>query len=635
MVKRFGVRSTPFLLFLDGDGREIDWVAGYEPPPRKLLTKLRDILRGVDTVSALVAATGRDPRDPAPLIKLGLKFQDRQQREKALKVFEEAISLDSDGSRTFKREMGEIVSCRELAEFQHARTFIATYGLMDLDPLKRFIRGHPTSTLLKEAYVELSRFYRLRDREGRAFLEELVSRFPTDPDILKTYIDRVNEVRGDKDSSEQMKLGLSLAERIEDVYPSITPLEAAKNVAQLALDGQEPERAEAAYGMEAVNERTKAWAGDLLNYAEFWFLQKRNHADAQAAMMKALALRPDDPEVRRRVAAAFHHHLSSPDKALEVYGAAVFPQISNDAQALYDYFKFWMGLNANLTSASDALEAIWTLKPNDFYYRLGAANVYLKAKLTEKALAVFGPEFAASRQNDFPALYEYGNFWLRQSLNVESAMPALVRALRESPSIWTKHWSAAQMLARQQKLDAALEVFGPAFLPHIAEDVDALAVYANFWCDQKTNSDSALRALEMALCIEDLPSWQLDHIGFSFIKAGRPERVDEFYAEDHLTKIGDDPMSLMFYASFWHNQGRHLPSALKAIERACEIEKESSRNWAVRARVLLSLGRVQEALRSLEKAVSLDTFKDSEKELEDLRKQILEASRKTTKTGFI
>jgi tetratricopeptide (TPR) repeat protein len=516
------------------------------------------------------------------------------------------------------------VSCKELAEFHHAQTFVTTFGLYDIDAVRDFIRTHPSSPLIKDAYTEISRFYRLEDGEGRAFLDEFLSRFPTDPDVLKIYLDKIRNVRDPSEAKPLYRRGMILAERVVDVYPETTVLEASKSLAQLAIDGGDPDRAEIAYGPDLLRGQTGAWADELLTYAEFWLGQKRNLADARASIEKALTLAPDDPAVLRRAASAYHFHLGQTAKAFEIYGPAILPKLSDSAQELYSYFKFWMTFKTNLESAETALSSIWKIKPDSVYYRIGAANVYLKEKQPEKALAVFGPDFASARPDDLAALYEYGVFWAQQSQNLESALPALTKALSFSPSTWTNHWGAAQLLAKLKRPDLALQVFGPDYLPRIAEDVDALAVYANFWSDQKANKDSALEALEMALRVKDTPSWELGNIAYGFIKAGRPDRVDEFYGPDRLVAIGDDPMSLLFYAGFWYRQARNLPSALAAIDRACQLKRDSSENWKAKARILLLLDRPAEALKSVDQAVSLDRYGDSKEELGALRKSILE-----------
>ena len=616
---------------MDGDGKEIDWIAGYQPPPEKLLKRIQAILAGIDTVPTLDKARAKDPKDPEPLIKLGLKYQARQERAKALQLFEAAAGLDPNGTKTLTRESGETVSCKELAEFYHAQTLVTTFGLIDVDAVKDFIRTHPASPLLKEAYMEISRFYYLRDGEGRAFLDEFVSRFPTDPDVLKIYIDKVNDVTDSAEADRFYRRGMTFAERISQVYPSITLLEASKSLAQLAVDRQDPALAETAYGPQFMSSQSKAWADGLLTYAEFWLGQKRNQADAQASIEKALSMVPDDPDILRRAASSYHYHLGNSVKAIEVYGPNILPKIADSAQALYSYFKFWTAVDTNVESAEKALEMLLKLKPETVYYRIGAASVYLKPGRLDKPLAIFGPDFIATKQDDFAVLYDYGMYWIRLGLNLESAIPALIRALRTSPVGWTNHWGAAQLLVKLKRPELALQVFGPDYLPHIAEDVNALAVYANFWSDQNTNQASAFEALEMAMRIKDVPSWELSNIAYAFVKAGRPDRVDEFYGSDRLAKIGDDPMSLLYYAAFWHRQRKNMPSALAAIERACKIKKDESRNWQIKARILLSLDRSADALKSVDQAIALDKYGDAKEELESLRKLILEDLEKLKK----
>ncbi|MGZ5453513.1 MAG: tetratricopeptide repeat protein, partial [Candidatus Aminicenantales bacterium] len=371
----------------------------------------------------------------------------------------------------------------------------------------------------------------------------------------------------------------------------------------------------------------------LLTYAEFWLNQKRNQADAQASIEKALSLASDDFDILRRAASAYHYHLGNTAKAIEVYGPNVLPKIADSAQALYSYFKFWTTVEMNEESAEKALEMLLKLKPETVYYRIGAASVYLKPGRIDKPLAIFGPDFVATKQDDLAVLYDYGMYWVRLGLNLDSAIPALIRALRTNPIGWTSHWGAAQLLVKLNRPELALQVFGPDHLPRIAEDVDALAVYANFWSDQNKNQASALEALEMALRVKDVPSWELSNIAFAFIKAGRPDRVDEFYGPDRLAKIGDDPMSLLYYAGFWYRQGKNLPAALTAIDRACRIKKDDSRNWQTQAWILMLLDRPADALKSVDQAIALDKYGDAKEELESLRKLVLEDLKKLRKNS--
>jgi tetratricopeptide (TPR) repeat protein len=610
---------------LGPDGKEVDWIPGYTPPPEKLRTRILRILQGIDTLPSLAIVRTQDPKNPEPLIKLGLKYQGRQYRDKALECFKEAAALDPDGKKMMKRDTGEMVSCKEMADYQYGRTFVVTFGLIDVDAAKAYIRNYPSGQFLKEAYLEVSRFYRLEDEEGQAFFDEFIAKFPDDPDVLNAYVEKVRRFSQALEGNPVFDNGVEIASRITEVYPEITRFQAAKSYAQLLIDKDDADAAKKAFGEDFLADQVQTWTDNLLSYAEFWFNQKQNIEEAEEAVVRALNLAPDSPEVLRRAAAAYHIHLGKPDKALEVFGPNVLPRIGANARALYDYFKFWMTLKTNEESAENALEMLWKLKPETVYYRIGVASVFRKADMIEKALAVFGPDFANGRQHDLPALYEYGMYWVSQALNLESAVPALTRALSLSPRTWINHWQAARALARIKNQEAALEVFGPAYLPNIKDDSTSLSQYAQYWIEQNSNRQSAIEALEMAVQLETLSSFDLLSLAYAFVRAGMQQRVEEFYGPEHLSKIIDDPKALNFYASFWSRQKKNLFSALKAAERGCQIDKENPRQWSAMARILMGMGKNEDALKALDKAIGLEKYKEDKERHEPMRKQLLEA----------
>ncbi len=524
-----------------------------------------------------------------------------------------------------KRDTGEMVSCKEMADYQYGRTFVVTFGLIDVDAAKAYIRNYPSGQFLKEAYLEVSRFYRPDDEEGRAFFDEFIAKFPDDPDVLNAYVEKVRRFSQALEGNPVFENGVEIASRIMEVYPEITRFQAANSYAQFLVDKDETIAAEKAFGEDFLAGQVRLWAENLLSYAEFWLNQKQNVQEAEQAVVRALNLVPDNPEVLRRAAAAYHIHLGKPDKALEVYGPGVLPRIGDRARALYDYFKFWMTLRTNEESAETALEMLWKLKPETVYFRIGAAGVFRKAGMMEKALAVFGPDFAAERQDDFPALYEYGRYWVGQAVNLDSAVPALTRALTLSPGTWINHWQAARALTKIKNPEAALKVFGPSYLPHIKDDADALSQYASYWIEQNSNRQSAIEALEMAVQLENLSSIDLRRIAYSFARAGLLQKAEEFYGPDYLTKIMDDPKALNYYASFWGYQDKNLFSAFEAAERGCQIDKKNPRQWSVMARILIAMGKNEDALKAVDKAIALEKYKEDRERHEQTRNQILKA----------
>ena len=527
-----------------------------------------------------------------------------------------------------RRVTGEMVSCKEMADFQYAITHVVTFGLIDIDKVKTYIKNYPSGQLLKEAYIEISRFYSVDDMEGQDFFDKFFSKFPGDPDVLNTYIRKVDRITKSLEDNIAYDKGVEIAERIIEVYPEITYFQAAKNYAQILLSKDDIDTAGRVFGDDFLTGQIQLWSDNLLTYAEFWLIRKQNIAKAEEALASALNLDPENPEVLRRAAAAFYTHLDQPDKALEVFGPSVIPIIDGNARALYDYFKFWMTLKTNEESAENTLKILWELKPDTVYYRIGAATVYRKADMMDKALAVFGPDFAVKRHDDLSALYEYGRYWVRLNLNLESAVPALTRALSLSPNTWINQWQAASALAKINKPEAALQVFGPAYLPHIKENVDALSRYADYWIRENKNKESAIEALELAIRVENLPPLDRHSLAYTFIRAGLPDRVEEFYGPAYLSNITNDPRALNYYAAFWSYQDKNMFSALEAAEIACKIDKDKPRPWTTRARILMNLGNYEHALMALDKAISLDKYKEEKEEHESMRKQLLEVLKK-------
>jgi len=87
-----------------------------------------------------------------------------------------------------------------------------------------------------------------------------------------------------------------------------------------------------------------------------------------------------------------------------------------------------------------------------------------------------------------------------------------------------------------------------------------------------------------------------------------------------VPKMGDDATLLNNYAWFWAQQGTNLESALAAVRRSIALD---DRDWSedTLAVVLLGLGRLDEALAAVNKAMAVSTtpsrYKGTEKKIKD------------------
>ena len=48
-TRGFAISGTPTELFVDKNGKEVNWIVGYGPPADKFLEKVKKSLAGIDT----------------------------------------------------------------------------------------------------------------------------------------------------------------------------------------------------------------------------------------------------------------------------------------------------------------------------------------------------------------------------------------------------------------------------------------------------------------------------------------------------------------------------------------------------------------------------------------------------------
>lgn len=613
---------------MDWDRTVIDWIAGYLPPVEKWHRQILAVLSGKNTFKSLSEQIRLEPKNPEIKIKLGMKYQTRHLRQIALPIFKEAASLDPEGKIMMKLDSGEEVSCREMADYQYARTFMVTDGTIEPEHLEKFVRDYPLGRLAGEAYLYRTRSARLEDKDEATRFLELMAMRPHDPVVLERYVSKMMDSRDEKESNITLDRGLDYAEKTVRALDEYDPTSAALNYARIWFLKDDPSQAEAVFGPEFKSSQLKRWASSLVSYAEFWTLKNRNLQDAEKSAEIALSMCPDDASLRRAVARIYFYLPARPEKAIAIYGPAFKKSLESNAAELYEYFSFWLARKINLESAQDALETLLQLKPESVHYRSSAANAYLKVSQPDRALAVFGPTFIARHAEEVSVLYDYGMFWVQKNTNLESAVPALVKSTRESPRNGTDQWRAATALEKANKSDAVFSVFGPDYLLFIKDDPTALTTYAQFWLDKKTNQKSVMEALDM-VSRSPAPDWfNRWEAAYCYLHLGRVDKADEIFGTAYMKTIAGDAMRLQAYAQFWLGMKKNLLSALEAARAACELEKDSSKYWNVLAELFLANGKPREASEAIDKAISLTKSKDLLERFEAVKKKIKTALEK-------
>ncbi|MDD8026209.1 MAG: hypothetical protein PHI34_06835 [Acidobacteriota bacterium] len=582
-----------------------DWLAGYVPPAEKFVARLRDALAGRDTVEALQKRLQAEPGNPEVRIKLGRKYQDRHDRDRALPLFREAAALDPKRAIMTRTDDGGLVPCRDMAEFQEARTYIATYGTIESERMHEFVKSHPASPLLPAAYLLDVGSVDLTDARECAYFREILDRVPHDPAALAQLGQGLDRLGGKPVSSPILDAGAGYARKTKEWLEKSSPSAAAKILADFSIQKGDWEGAASSYGPDFMAGQALAWTKSLLDYAEFWRARKRNEADALAAVSSALAMRPDDAAIHQSAARIYLLDPPRTEDALTVYGPAWLGAADRPAEDLFNYFSFWMGRKANLDSALAAMDALLAKKPDDFFYLRSAIAALWQAGERDRVQALFGPAFAAAHPERLSWLFQYGLFWLQRGLNVDTAIPALVKAAADPAHPYMIKWQTAEMLDRAGRKAEVESVFGPAALESLAGDGAALSIYLSFWAGRDANSPSLARALEMLESVPNLEWSYRSQAAGVYLKRGRKDKAEAVYGPAYAATIGSHARKLVFYAEFWTAHRQNLLSAMEAVRAAVRLEPSEAEAWAALADLLQIDGKLEEARRAIDKAVGL------------------------------
>ena len=153
--------------------------------------------------------------------------------------------------------------------------------------------------------------------------------------------------------------------------------------------------------------------------------------------------------------------------------------------------------------------------------------------------------------------------------------------------------------------EKADEAFGKNFMESKVTSLSySLMDYANFWVNQKTNTESAEAMMEMALKIDPERSYFLRTAAQNYVKLGKEDKALNLFGPAYIAKHQDNASDLNSYAWFWAGQGKNLESALEAAKKSVTLQ-EAYYNWDTLATVYQKMENYPEALKAAEKAYEL------------------------------
>ncbi|HEY5122488.1 MAG TPA: thioredoxin domain-containing protein [Ignavibacteria bacterium] len=142
VTKKYDIKVFPTIIFVDGEGNEIDRIIGYRPA-KEFLETMKEFNRGENTKSSLQKILNENLDDPTANFKMGMKVLKNGDADIAKGYFKQVVKSDPGNNSGFTDD----------AEFELAK--------MEQTPEKiiEFIKLNPESNCLKDAYITTANFY--------------------------------------------------------------------------------------------------------------------------------------------------------------------------------------------------------------------------------------------------------------------------------------------------------------------------------------------------------------------------------------------------------------------------------------------------------------------------------------------
>ena len=281
---------------------------------------------------------------------------------------------------------------------------------------------------------------------------------------------------------------------------------------------------------------------------------------------------------------------------------------------------------------------IVSLNPQAHNAHIHLSNALTRAGRREEALAA--ARSAVEKRPDHANAHAILGALLVSTKQFIEAEAILGRALEIDPSHKENRYNIAEMLRVQSRYQEALEAYR-VVIEIDPEDARAHAymgdvlVRLHRYADAVESLNKALTLIEAAPTLRpNLPTAGLLHalLGEAWWGLGRPQAGDEHFRR----ALELDPRNRVTieYVAAAHFRRKRYREALDLYGTLLEIDPERAATHAGIGATLYYLGRTDEAIRSLERALYLDpTLETARTNLEEMRKQkdIHEGARRTTK----
>ena len=234
IFKKFAVRATPTDMIATTDGREIDRVLGYDPPPEKYKDRLEEAYQGKYTFLNLTEAYEKDPNNIAVLARLAEKYRSNYIFDKMAEYSAKILKQPEQAKQVmlpFGKDGAE-VSAYEFAMF--ANTYSGP------DAVLEFATEFPNSNYLDEVFGDFWRSLLNKDQSEKAnqVFEQLILKFPENPALVSSYLTYCVRSKTNYDR------GIELADRVYKAKDGKVDLDFARSYADILMEKGETQKIE-------------------------------------------------------------------------------------------------------------------------------------------------------------------------------------------------------------------------------------------------------------------------------------------------------------------------------------------------------------------------------------------------------
>lgn len=205
-AKKYNVTVYPTILFLDGNGNEVDRLIGYYPE-KDFFATMKDYNTGKNTFADLRKRLEKDPNDIPANLSMAEKQMSLSNYDEAKKLLYKIIEIDP----------GDLSGKIDKAKYDLATLSDSDHIINDLET---FIKQNPESPSVKDAYVSMAEtYYYSKNDEANAdkTYKEAFILFPNDDGLNSSFGQYLNSKAvslADKGTStEDYQNGLSLIEQ--------------------------------------------------------------------------------------------------------------------------------------------------------------------------------------------------------------------------------------------------------------------------------------------------------------------------------------------------------------------------------------------------------------------------------------